>query len=137
MVYGVQVLLLILLMIHRGRVGDLGLALRIFAVVGVFMWLFGSLFVWMSNRISRAIHGSEVERSWPKVIGYFLAASTVFPLATVLTNWGLGILPPPPFALWGSGIASLLLPAALILISRQAGIEIQHDDEWAVLEIET
>ncbi|MCH5375963.1 MAG: hypothetical protein JJ992_18495, partial [Planctomycetes bacterium] len=73
----------------------------------------------------------------PTVIRYCLAASSIFPLATVLTYWALGILPLPPFALCGSGAASLLLPAALILISRQAGIEIQHDDEWAVLEIES
>ena len=134
--YSIQALLVFVILIARGRVGELGLALYIFAIVGIVISLTGSMFVWMSNRVSRALYGRGEERSWLSAIRSCLAATSLGPLGMLLTYWALNILPPPPFALWASGVASLLLPVALILISRQAAVEIQHDEEWAVLEIE-
>ena len=135
-VYGVLSLLVILILMDRGQIAELGVALRVFAVMGLVMSLFGSLFVWMSRRISRALHGSDAERSRTVVIRFCLAALLTFPLTMVVMCWGLGHLSPPPSALWTSGITSPLAPLALILMSRQAADEMRHDEEWAVLEIE-
>lgn len=136
LVFGAESLLVFLLLVSRGRMEELGLALHVFAVMWAVISLAGSLFVWMSQRISRALHGSDAERSWSTAIRYCLAALLMFPLVMVAMYWGLGYLSPPPMALWTSGVVSPLAPLAMILMSRQAADEIRHDEEWACLAIE-
>ncbi len=136
LVYAATMLLMLLLQEDTRRLSELGVALRIFAAVGVVMWLAGSLFVWLSNRIGRVPPGSDAGRFWPLAARYYLPALLIFPLAMIATYWGLGHPAPPAIALASAGLASPFAPLALKLMSRQAAEDIRHDEEWASLHVE-
>lgn len=96
---------------------------------------FGFLVLPFASRISRALYGSDSERSVPRTLHYCLASLPICPLLLILIYGGLGLLDLTSALLLGSVIAPAI-PVLLVVYARGIADLIRLDEEWATLEIE-
>jgi hypothetical protein len=96
---------------------------------------FGFLVFPFASRISRALYGSESERSVLRTLSYCLVSLPIFPLLLMLIYGGLGLLDLTSALLFGSVIA-LAIPVLLIVMARIIADLTRLDEEWTRLEIE-
>lgn len=134
-IYVLAILLMLGLLLDTGRLFELALALRLVLVVCVVMALFTSAFLWLFNRVGRALYGGPAQRSTWAAVRYGLMSLGIFPLLLILTYWGLGSLTPPAIALLVAAIAAPVAPLSLLLLARKATDEIRHE-EWAQLNLD-
>ena len=134
----VGVLPLVLLLISLPvRSGEIGLVFHVLLVTCLFSAAFSFSLALFGGQIGQILYGRGSERPVRSMILYCLASLTVFPLLAFFTHWGLlGSL--------ASGLSGLMLgcivaPAAPVFFfmqARQMKVAIQHESQWADVEIE-
>ncbi|MEN6365643.1 MAG: hypothetical protein ABFC88_02380 [Thermoguttaceae bacterium] len=121
----------------RGRPHDLGMFLHVSLVTGVavptlmFLWLF------LSERIARALYGREADRSLPKVLLFCLASLAILPAFAFLSYFAgsfdlVASLAHLRFACYFAPT----MPVILLLFARVVAEETHYKQHWASLEIE-
>ena len=120
----------------RGKLSELGLFAHVSLVVGVLMAAFMFVFIFLTERIGRALFGEKAERSLFKVVLYCLASLVIFPALAFVAQWA------DSFDLAASlahlRFACCFAPATplfFLLMGRQMMEEMRFNQEWANLEI--
>jgi ATP-dependent Clp protease ATP-binding subunit ClpC len=129
--------LMLLVLLVRGRLAEIGLAVHVVVVIAIVSTALGSVFALFADRMSRALFGKREERSLRKAILYAMASLPVFPATTLLTH--LGLFNGLSSSMFYLGLACCFAPAApvlFLLVARQMADDMQHDEEWACLEID-
>ncbi len=101
------------------------------AVSAVFVFLL----LLFGSKISRALYGSDSERSVRTVIFCCLASVLLFPMLVTLIYGGFWLGVPNSTLLLACAIAPAT-PVLVVLMARQMADEVRPDEEWARLEIE-
>jgi hypothetical protein len=135
-VYSTTVLVMLLSELAIGRPPQFGMDLHSALVMAAVPAVFSFALVLLGGRISRALHGSDSQRSLRTAILYCLASLALFPTIGFLTFWGLGGLPLAHSQLLLTCYMAPAAPALLVLIARVMADEVRPEEEWARLEIE-
>jgi hypothetical protein len=102
------------------------------AVSAVFVWLL----LLFGSKISRALYGSDSERSVRTVIACCLASVLLLPTLVTLIYWGAWLGVPNSTLLLACALAPAT-PVLVVLMARQMADEVRPDEEWARLDIDT
>jgi hypothetical protein len=129
-------LLLLPLLWLRGRGGEIGVLLHILLVISLFSAAFSFSLALFGGRMGQILYGRGPERPRRTMILCCLASLAVFPVLTSLTYWSL--LGGPASGLSGFMLGCIVAPAAPLFFfmqARQMKVEIQHESQWADIEI--
>jgi hypothetical protein len=121
----------------RGRIGELGIALHVVIVIGLFSAAFAALLTFIAEKIGQVLYGRGSPHPVRAIVGYCLASLLVFPLLTAFTYGGL--LLSLSYGMKGLLLGCTVAPVAplfFFLFARQMKEQISHENEWAGLETE-
>jgi ATP-dependent Clp protease ATP-binding subunit ClpC len=109
---------------------------EVVSVTAAISAVFWFLLLLVGSKISRALYGSDSERSVRTGIYYCLASVLLFPMLVTLIYGGFW-LPAPNSALLLACAIAPATPVLLVLMARVIADEVRPDEEWARLDIDT
>jgi ATP-dependent Clp protease ATP-binding subunit ClpC len=135
-IYAIAIVGTFAITLLTGRWRDFTTTLHVMPVITAVSAVFVFLLLLFGSKISRALYGSDSERSVRTVISCCLASVLLFPTLATLIYWGSWLGVPNSTLLLACAIAPAT-PVLVVLMARQMADEVRPDEEWARLDIDT
>jgi ATP-dependent Clp protease ATP-binding subunit ClpC len=121
----------------RGRVDEIGIALRVLLVLCFFSAAFGFSLTLFGVTIGQVLYGRRPKRFTRTMVLYGLASLTVFPVLICFAYWGFsgGLASALSGLILGCAVAPTA-PLLFFVLARQMRVEIQQESQWTDVEIE-
>ncbi|QDU38969.1 hypothetical protein Mal4_33010 [Maioricimonas rarisocia] len=109
-------------------------SIRVLATVILVSTLFTTLFLWTTDRISRAFFVAASDRSTPQAIRLATGSLATVPVVMLLAHGLLGIGWPSGMTLTVYVVLAPVVPLASALMARNMADKICHEEEWRHLD---
>jgi hypothetical protein len=136
MIYAIAVVGMFGITLLTGRWRDFTITLQVMPVLTAVSAVFVLFLLHFGSKISRALYGSDSERSVRTVISYCSASVFLLPMVVTLIYWGAGLGVPKSTLLLACALAPAI-PVLVVLMARQMADEVRPDEEWARLDFDT